>query len=532
MDKGIRATLVRRIDENPAMTLPLAAGCPPLPPIPGCAWRPLTEQDAPAYARLREACRAADGGTEVTTDEIAGRELTDPHAPLVTNTACLAAADGELLAFARVRERLDGVRARRVFLWGLTHPERRGRGIGTALVSWAEARGREILAACPADLPRLLETFHEEAVADATELYRRRGFQQVRWYRDMRRDLREPIPPEPDLGSLRTIGFEPAWTEPLRLAHNEAFADHWGSEPLPPDVFERDLVGDPLFRRDLSFLVLHGDEVAGYTLNYVAEADWAVTGVRDGWIGQLGVRRPWRKRGVATALLVRSMTAFRAAGLEMASLGVDTENPTGAVGVYERVGFRPWKQFVRLAKSFDDAPGAEGDGPGLLIRPARPDEHARLGELTVAAYRALDALEGSGYVDQLRAVERRAREAVVLTAIDGASGTPLGCVTYVPGPESPWAELLGPGEASIRMLAVDPAAQGRGAGTALVRACIDRARADGRTRLVLHSRPMMTAAQRIYGRLGFRRDEPRDWEPVPGVLLLAFALDLEPPPEG
>jgi ribosomal protein S18 acetylase RimI-like enzyme len=155
-----------------------------------------------------------------------------------------------------------------------------------------------------------------------------------------------------------------------------------------------------------------------------------------------------------------------------------------------------------------------------------------LGEIVVDAYRALGALEGSGYAAELRDVARRAREAVVLVAVDDEAGMPLGCVTYVPGPDSPWAELLEPGEAAIRMLAVDPAAQGRGAGTALVRACVDRARLDGKRRLVLHSRPMMLQAQRIYHRLGFRRDEPRDWEPVPGILLLAFALDLEQPARG
>lgn len=163
----------------------------------------------------------------------------------------------------------------------------------------------------------------------------------------------------------------------------------------------------------------------------------------------------------------------------------------------------------------------------ILVREARPEEHAQLGEVVVEAYRALGALEGGGYVAELRDVERRAREAVVLAAIDSPTDAPIGCVTYVPGPESPWAELLGPGEAGIRMLAVAQGAQGRGAGTALVRACVDRARSEGRRRVVLHSRPMMDAAQRIYARLGFRRDEPRDWEPVPGVFLMAFALDLE-----
>ncbi|MBP1704793.1 MAG: family N-acetyltransferase [Chloroflexi bacterium] len=339
------------------MSLRRPPGCPPLPSIAGLSWRPMVEEDAPALARLSEAGRVADGGTEVTTEETARRDLTNPHAPMATNSACLAADDGELAAFGVVHERLEGSRARHVFLWGLTHPAQRGRGIGAAMLGWAEARGREILATQPPDLPRLLETFREEAVTDAIELHLRFGFRPVRWYHDMRRDLREPIPPEPDLAGLRMAGFDAAWKDRLRLAHNEAFVDHWGSEPLPADVFERDFVGDPHFRADLSFLVLDGDELAGYTINYVAADDWVVTGIRDGWIGQLGVRRPWRRRGVATALLVRSMKAFRAAGLEAASLGVDTENPTGAVGVYERVGFRSWKRFVRLAKDLEDPAG-------------------------------------------------------------------------------------------------------------------------------------------------------------------------------
>jgi ribosomal protein S18 acetylase RimI-like enzyme len=164
-----------------------------------------------------------------------------------------------------------------------------------------------------------------------------------------------------------------------------------------------------------------------------------------------------------------------------------------------------------------------------IVREALPEEHVRLGEIVVAAYRALRAEESGRYEAELRDVERRAREAVVLAAIDEATGRPIGCVTYVPGPDNPWAELLEPGEAGIRMLAVDPAVQGQGAGTALILACVERARAAGRRRLVLHSRPMMTTAQRIYARLGFRRDERRDWEPVPGILLLAFALALEEP---
>jgi ribosomal protein S18 acetylase RimI-like enzyme len=157
---------------------------------------------------------------------------------------------------------------------------------------------------------------------------------------------------------------------------------------------------------------------------------------------------------------------------------------------------------------------------------ARPGEHARLGELVVGAYRSLPEFNEPGYEPELRDVARRAREAVVLVAVDDAGGALLGCVTYVPGPESPWAELLEPGEAAIRMLAVDPAARGRGVGTALAVACIDRAREDGRAAVFLHSLAYMRAAQEIYARLGFIRRPDRDWEPVPGVRLLGFALAL------
>ena len=160
--------------------------------------------------------------------------------------------------------------------------------------------------------------------------------------------------------------------------------------------------------------------------------------------------------------------------------------------------------------------------PGALPAAARES----LGVIVVRAYDAVGALEGDDeYVPELRDVARRAREAVVFAAVDEADGTPLGCVTYVPGPDNAWAEHLGDGEASIRMLAVDPEVQGRGVGSALVAACLDRARADGRRAVFLHSLPVMVGAQRIYERCGFRRAPERDWV-FPDFLLMGFVLDL------
>jgi ribosomal protein S18 acetylase RimI-like enzyme len=161
------------------------------------------------------------------------------------------------------------------------------------------------------------------------------------------------------------------------------------------------------------------------------------------------------------------------------------------------------------------------------IRPVRPGEHQALGDLTVAAYAAIDpaVVAEDGYAGELRDVAGRATDAEVLVAVDDA-GTILGGVTYVPGPDSPWAEFSEPDGSGIRMLAVAPEAQGRGIGEALSRACVDRARATGRGQIVLHSTDRMTTAHRLYERLGFARDVSLDWETLPGFWLRGFRLRL------
>jgi ribosomal protein S18 acetylase RimI-like enzyme len=163
----------------------------------------------------------------------------------------------------------------------------------------------------------------------------------------------------------------------------------------------------------------------------------------------------------------------------------------------------------------------------FLIRPVRPEEYAALGELCVAAYRALPYTmpHQDIYDQQLRDVARRAETSCVLVAVT-AEGAVLGGVTYVSGPEDPYSEELGEAEAGMRMLAVDPAHQGRGIGRALTAACLERARAAGRRRLVLHTGAWMPAARHLYEGLGFDRVPALDFSPAPGIDLLAYALEL------
>jgi ribosomal protein S18 acetylase RimI-like enzyme len=163
--------------------------------------------------------------------------------------------------------------------------------------------------------------------------------------------------------------------------------------------------------------------------------------------------------------------------------------------------------------------------PDITVRPVLPAEFAALGDMTVAAYRAVPGGSTSaGYEETLRDVATRALEAEVLVAVD-TDGTLLGGVTYVPGPGS-YAEFHGDGEAGVRVLAVAPAAQGRGVGRRLMSECIRRATAAGKARIVLHTTASMTAAQGLYATLGFERAPDRDLAPSPRTHLLAYTLAL------
>ncbi|QES50079.1 GNAT family N-acetyltransferase [Streptomyces venezuelae] len=167
----------------------------------------------------------------------------------------------------------------------------------------------------------------------------------------------------------------------------------------------------------------------------------------------------------------------------------------------------------------------------IVIRKALPADYAELGDITAQAYLGDGLLDDNGddnaYENALRDVAGRAADGEVLVAELG--GRLLGGVTFA-SPGSRLADIAGPGEAEFRMLAVAPAGRGRGAGEALVRACIERARAlEGVRRLVLSTQPGSPAAHRIYERLGFIRTPERDWAPLPTVPLLTYALELNAP---
>ena len=168
----------------------------------------------------------------------------------------------------------------------------------------------------------------------------------------------------------------------------------------------------------------------------------------------------------------------------------------------------------------------------VTIRRARPGEFAVAGALTVEAYGASGYTEAdSPYAAKLADGATRAREAELWVAVEGDidgdldGDTVLGTVTMAP-PASPWAQVAGEADLEFRMLAVSPAARGRGIGEALTRAVLDRAAELGLTGVVLSSSTQMTTAHRIYERLGFRRTPEKDWSPAPGTMLITYRVDL------
>jgi ribosomal protein S18 acetylase RimI-like enzyme len=173
------------------------------------------------------------------------------------------------------------------------------------------------------------------------------------------------------------------------------------------------------------------------------------------------------------------------------------------------------------------APTPQPDEPVTVDR-ATPADFGRIAELTVAVYRD-EGYGGEEYLPQLADVAGRAGHAELLVARDGGragrTGDVVGSVALAL--EGEFGEVLtADDEAGFRMLVVDPAARGQGVGELLVRACIDRARAGGKHRMVISTEPRMRAAHRLYERLGFTRLPERDWSPMPGVDLLVYAREI------
>jgi mycothiol synthase len=223
---------------------------------------------------------------------------------------------------------------------GYVHPAWQGRGIGTWLLERLEERSREIAAEHPSDAPAFYATWSPEERTAKRALLERAGYAPVRTFYEM---LRAPlevvdVPPMPAGLEVRPISGDRASLRRLFDADAEAFRDHWGGFAADDAAFD-EWLDDPKFDPSLLVVAWDGDEIAGAVVNTISEHENAAFHRARGWLDSVFVRRPWRRRGLALAIVARSLVALRERGMTEAMLGVDADNPTGAVRVYERAGF-------------------------------------------------------------------------------------------------------------------------------------------------------------------------------------------------
>jgi mycothiol synthase len=327
---------------------------------PQFTWRAASPADAERlHVMLLERDRCDDVSLAGTLESMR-REFEDTWLNNIElDTLVALTAENEAAAFALIFANPEPVEKRQVYLWVEVHPAFRLPGLRRALTAWAVDRAEKVLDAIGGSLPRAIQASTQDKLMDRVEVYESLGFQRVRYFYHMHRDLSLPVQKPVIPSGLELITFRPEFNRPLMRAFNESFMDHWNFHPVTEEDWEKWFMGGEDFRPDLTYLVMDGDQIAAFSINGVSSERNAQRGLNEGWVHQLGTRRSWRKRGLATALLNASMLAFQREALAVAALGVDTANPTGALHVYENVGFVLVKQFIQYEIQLD------GDGVGI-----------------------------------------------------------------------------------------------------------------------------------------------------------------------
>lgn len=306
--------------------------------------RPLDANELEAVCHLHNAARRADGSPEVLELAELAEELDDEYVVLATDTR-VAEADGRIVGYAYTYHLPSEVREERCYVFGAVHPQHRRAGVGTALMRWGIPRATQQLLSSGRDLPAYVRTNVLTRLHDAHAVFEASGMRPVR-YTD---ELLRPLTDLPSLSAVPGVQVVP-WPndrdDDIRAAKNIAFEHHWGSTPTSPHHWHQMVRGHGA-RPDLSFIAVDDDgRVVGHCLNKRFEADDAQHGRMDAWIDNLGTLPEWRGRGVATALIAASLHAFAAAGLSHASIGVDSENPSGAARLYRALGFESSERLV------------------------------------------------------------------------------------------------------------------------------------------------------------------------------------------
>jgi mycothiol synthase len=295
------------------------------------------DDSAPVAALLAAAEQVDSTGENFSAEDLT-EWWTGWHADLGRDGIVLCDAAGVVVGYALAFAPPTFRDAYRVYLEGRVRPDLRGHGLGRTLLGWQLERGAEIHAErCPS-APGKLVLDVVETMPSLEGLARRAGLTAERWYRDMARSLTD-LPEARVVDGVDLLPFTWDRDDEVRRAHNVAFAEHHGSADRDPETWKALYTGQRAFRPELSVLAVEDGVVVAYVLASVYEADTRATGRQQIYFGQIGVLPHARGRGLATAAIVEALRVAAGAGCVGARLGVDSDNHTGALRLYENLGF-------------------------------------------------------------------------------------------------------------------------------------------------------------------------------------------------
>ena len=303
--------------------------------------RALTRADIPGWNRLLAAIEKVEHSGDHYNEADLHEEMDNPD--IEPGKDMVGAFDGDdLVGYFIVYSRSVGAENHKVHLEGAVHPGRRGQGIGTRLAAAMLARGEEVHEAQHPGVPALYLVSGMSDNEAQADLMASIGLTPERWNFVMRAELGEVSAPAQLPDGLEVRRYDASVAQPMFEAHNIVFLDHPNFTAWTEVMWKQWVTDSRNFRPDLSFVVVDQEtpeQLVAYVQTNEFDAYLEATGRREAYIGKLGTRREYRGRGVATVLLRHCLRAYREAGYDLASLDVDSENPTGALGVYERAGF-------------------------------------------------------------------------------------------------------------------------------------------------------------------------------------------------
>ena len=301
--------------------------------------------DYPALARIINASAEGEGDDRVETAEALASAYDHLERCEPSRDLLVAEVDRMPVAYSRVfwDDEEDG----RIYkLVCFVDPAFGGRGLGSALLAWNEARLREI--AADHDVPtKLVQAFVADANEAASALIRGAGYGPVTYMAQMVRPSVDDVPdhPLPDGLEIRPVRDEDIRT--IWEADVEAFKDHWGFVDQSEEDYQR-FIEFPYHDPTLWKIAWDGEGVAGQVKSFIDTAQNDAHGRQRGWTESISTSRRWRRRGVAKALIVESIRELAARGMTEVALGVHTENPNGAYALYEGLGYelvRTWTTY-------------------------------------------------------------------------------------------------------------------------------------------------------------------------------------------